>query len=271
MPTDPPTYLSRAVHRLLLALLVALAASTASAQGALVADPTPFVGATDTTLVLRNVGAGPVPIDSARFTSSVAAYGEEYNGSGWALLYTAYVGGEQQRGDLVCDPRPEWPCNGLEAFTLAPGDSVVFDSFVLYCASCRGVGSRPSGVNDTLLVYSGGAPEPLAVPFIGVGIVLPSERGPDAPSARLDVYPNPAPDRITARLDVAVAGELEAAVYDATGRFVAASTRGVYGPGSAAVPVDVEALPPGVYVVEVRGRLVTGGPVHGTAPFVVVE
>ena len=192
--------------------VVPLVTTTVGAQSPLDVAPNPFDARTDTAFVLCATGPETVTIDSLRMASTFT----EFSYLGWYFNDTVYRAGEEETGAVQCDPAPFTPCNtgGLVGIPLAATDSVVAWGVRRYCATCRGV---TGGIDDTLLVHVAGHDEPIAVEIVN-GMIVAAEHAPEAAESDLDVYPNPARDRITVRLEVGAAGEAEAVVYDVTGR-----------------------------------------------------
>lgn len=235
------------MHRSL--LLLALGFTTAAhAQHTIEAFPNPYDEAVADTLVLRNVGTEPVTLDSLRFASSL-----DWDATFWGAGYIAYLDGEEHRGFMDCPGDPFFPCHDYDGHlvgaSLAPTDPIAIYGLVAYCGICRGGGWT---VDDTLLIYAGGAPEPLVVEILN-GIVSVSTEG-VAPVAShaVDVYPNPAQHRATVRVNVPAASEIEVRTYDGLGRLVAGPERRTVGAGEHAVPLSLAGLAAGVYHVEVR-------------------
>ncbi len=244
------------MYRLPLLILLGAVSNLSSAQPAVSVSPNPFDGSTDTTLVIRVLGTDPVALDSLRLASSLDE-GGPLSGTGWVLRYRAYIGGGQQRGEFVCDPFPRWPCYEgaaeLLGRSLAPTDSVVFDTFLLYCALCRDGGLYATvGANDTLLVYAAGSGEPQEVVLRDTGVALSLDGGPARPEGRLSVYPNPTKGGASIRIDTPSQGEAEIRVLDTTGRLVSTIDRQVLEAGVSSVPLLLDGLAAGLYNVEVR-------------------
>lgn len=234
------------IYRLSLLLVCGITAPTALAQHAIQAYPNPYDEAVHDTLVLRNDGADPVTLDSLRFASSLSG---ESHGLGWSLQYVAYLDGGEAQGNLVCDPLPFLPCDdqlGLFGSTLTPTDSVAIYSLRAYCAVCRG------GLNDTLLVYGGGAPEPLSVEILNGEIMVSVEDDAPALSHRVEVYPNPTRGRASLRLNLSAPSEVEVCVYDGKGRLVVGPEHHVTEVGENRIPLSLASLSVGLYHVRVR-------------------
>lgn len=248
--------------RLLLLLAAVCAAPLASAQSTIEATPNPYDGAVHEALVLRNAGAAPVTLDSLRFASS---FDDAW--FGWALVYTAYIGGEERAGLLVCDPVPRFQCNdqfGLFGSALAPSDSVVFSRIEGYCAFCRG-----GALDDLLYVYGGGDPVPLEVEINNGGFIVAAEGGAAAAEPRVDVYPNPGGVQRTLRLVLPGPTDVEVRTFDGAGRLVAGPDRHAASGGPLLVPLPLAGLSAGVYYVEVRATARTGGTWESRTPIVV--
>jgi hypothetical protein len=238
------------MYRLIPLLAFSLIVSSALAQHSIEAFPDPYDEVAYDTLVLRNIGAEPVTLDSLRFASSLT----ESHGLGWYLRFAAYLGGEEVEGDLVCDPFPHFPCDdqfGLFGSTLAPGDSVSIFSLEAYCAVCRGNVSG-GGLDDTLFVYGGGIAEPLEVEILNGNIVVSIEGGAPTTNRRVELYPNPARGRVTVRLDLPSPSDVEVRVFDGRGRLVAGPERHSFGVGEQLLPLSLVGLSAGMYHVEVR-------------------
>lgn len=243
------------MDRLLLLLAFSLVVPTALAQHSIEAFPNPYDGAVHDTLVLRNTGTEPVTLDSLRFASSLSY---DIDGPGWYLRYVASLDEREIRGDITCEPYPDYQCEdqmGLFGSTLAPGDSVALVSLQGYCAICRS-GFNQGHITDTLLVYGGDAAEPLEIRIVNGKMMVSTEGGPSA-TYRLEVFPNPTRGRLTVRLDLPAASEVEIRVYDGLGRRVAGPERQIAGVGEHLVRLSLGHLPAGIYHLEVRSG--TGG------------
>lgn len=248
------------MYRLIPLLALSLIVPSALAQHSIEAFPNPYDEAVYDTLVLQNTGAEPVTLDSLRFASSLT----ESHGLGWYLRFVAYLGGEEMQGDIVCDPFAHFPCDdqfGLFGSTLAPGDSVSIFSLEAYCAVCRG-GSNGGGLDDTLFVYGGGIAEPLEVEILNGNIMVSTEGSAPTANRRVEVYPNPARDRVTVRLDVPSPSGVEVRVYDGRGRLVVGPERHIVGVGVQLFPLSLDGLSAGMYHVEVRSGVGDGRRSH---------
>ncbi|MEM0960903.1 MAG: T9SS type A sorting domain-containing protein [Bacteroidota bacterium] len=73
----------------------------------------------------------------------------------------------------------------------------------------------------------------------------------------LSVYPNPVRDRATVAVDLPEVAGVRAEVFDALGRRVATVEAGRLGAGFQSVPLDLGAVPAGLYIV----RVTVGGEV----------
>ena len=144
---------------------------------------------------------------------------------------------------------------------LAPGDSVSIFSLEAYCAVCRG-GSNGGGLDDTLFVYGGGIAEPLEVEILNGNIMVSTEGSAPSANRRVEVYPNPARDRVTVRLDVPSPSGVEVRVYDGRGRLVVGPERHIVGVGVQLFPLSLDGLSAGMYHVEVRSGVGDGRRSH---------
>ena len=83
------------------------------------------------------------------------------------------------------------------------------------------------------------------------GAVTAGEDGAGGPALSVSVRPNPAGAGATVSVEVASATAVRVAVYDALGRAVAVPVDGPLAAGQHDVPLDLSALPAGVYVIRV--------------------
>ena len=82
-----------------------------------------------------------------------------------------------------------------------------------------------------------------------------AEDGPTTPRARLSAYPTPPRGALTVALEMPMAGALRLAVYDLLGRRVAEQPERTLPAGAHELPLDLSALPTGVYVVRASGAV----------------
>jgi hypothetical protein len=80
---------------------------------------------------------------------------------------------------------------------------------------------------------------------------------PEPVDLAVELYPNPARDRLSLYVQVPEAGPLEVAVYDVLGRRVAAVAASPRAAGSVDLTIPVVDLAPGVYFVRVETREAT--------------
>ncbi len=134
-------------------------------------------------------------------------------------------------------------------------------------------------VSRVALPFVAGAEvNPLVVPFVtegevedypveiaANGVAAEDEAAP-VETAIESVGPNPARASLAVRIALAEAAETTVRLVDALGREVLAAPLGPLPAGRRAVPLDLAALPTGIYVV-----VVDAGPVRLTRPVVVVR
>lgn len=207
-------------------------------------------------LTILNETAAPVTFDSLRIASVEIGDGP-YTGS-TSARYVASLGGDIRNGSFYCSPFHPGPlCREgqpvLSGNALAPGDSVRFTSFEVFCDVCRP--DVAPGRRDTMRVYSGG----VAVPF---NVAMPSElyvagdATPEASAVHLGVAPNPVHGTVTMTFAQPALGAVRVAAFDALGRTVALLHDGP-ADEMLILRVDTALWPPSVYVVraETAGRV----------------
>ena len=128
---------------------------------------------------------------------------------------------------------------------IAPGEAALI-RFAWFdpCVICKREGYTWGA--DTLLVYSGGTDEPARV-ILDTSTYVSVESTPtETEEFKLEIYPNPTQDRLTVEFD-AREGRISLEMYDVLGRSVLSVQECSLG----RCDVDVGALAPGVYFVEV--------------------
>ncbi len=215
------------------------AQSVGRAGAPLTVSPDTLFYPTEDTVIITNETSVTVAFDSV-----VVSF---YAASGYYVSLT--LPDTTFAGEYLIEPEP-----GIVAMMdLAPGETATFriggfDPCVI-CDGGSGFGA------DTLLVYSGGTSTP-DTSVIDLSNYVSSEPPAVAPSRlRLSAFPNPAAEAVTLTVEGAGAGRLTLDVFDVLGRRVGGlNLRGGEG---GAVPLDVRALPAGVYFA--RARTPDGG------------
>ncbi len=243
--------MSRCVLCVLSAVLVA---SAASAQPAYSTSPDTLGHGweDDVTLEVANLDADTLTITFPRTGENWGgtAYGTTGDVAQW------HFGGHVPGEDYTDFALPYgWGYGGEvpPVFRVAPGDTLRLDVWGYdLCPFCRTTEARPDTFDVLydvlhLRIADGASADTARVPFEPV-YVVPSEPGPEPRPLAVRLAPNPAAARTVVSVEAERAEATDVTVFDALGRVVRRHEQ----PTGTAVPLDLRALPPGVYVVRAR-------------------
>ena len=241
------------LRRALWVLTTVLATSAASAQPSFSVTPTtlglPPSWGGDSTLEVANLDADTLSVTFPVMDGVYPYY-----------LYGTTIGGilwrvEAETPDSVYAefslPHDYWDQTPPPVIRVAPGGAAAVRVLDLYtCPYCRpSQSARPDTLYDVLhlRVADESGADTVRVPFEPI-YVVPNEPGPEPQALAVRLAPNPATGTTVVSVEAERTEAADVTVFDALGRVVRRHEQ----PTGTAVPLDLRALPPGVYVVRAR-------------------
>ena len=231
-----------------------LVASAASAQPvySISPDTLDYVWEGDSTLEVANLDADTLAISFPLTGTNWG--GTTYGTTGDVPLW--YFGVEIPGEDYIDLALPYgWGYDGEvpPTFRVAPGDTLRLEVWGYdLCPICRPTEALPDTFDVLydvlhLRIADAASADTVRVPFEPV-YVVPNEPGPEPQPLAVRLAPNPAAGTTAVSVEAGRAERADVTVFDALGRVVRRHEQ----PTGTAVPLDLRALPPGVYVVRAR-------------------